>query len=127
MAKNSQRNSKNSGNGKVKTNGRWVGERLKRKEDPRLMRGISHYADDLRLGGQAAKRSAVQHTGAVPHEGAAPGQASWPGALGRLIGAPRALTNTSGAPIGPRIANQARSAAAVVFQSGNDRSRRPLP
>ena len=30
---------------------KWVGQRLKRKEDPRLVQGISHYADDLRLPG----------------------------------------------------------------------------
>lgn len=39
---------------KAKTNGHaepWVGQRFKRKEDPRLIQGISHYADDLRLPG----------------------------------------------------------------------------
>jgi carbon-monoxide dehydrogenase large subunit len=30
---------------------RWVGRRLKRKEDPRLIQGISHYTDDIRLPG----------------------------------------------------------------------------
>ncbi|HKD90856.1 MAG TPA: hypothetical protein VKB56_03105, partial [Terriglobales bacterium] len=30
---------------------KWVGQRFKRKEDPRLIQGISHYADDLRLPG----------------------------------------------------------------------------
>jgi carbon-monoxide dehydrogenase large subunit len=30
---------------------RWVGRALKRKEDPRLVRGISHYTDDIRLPG----------------------------------------------------------------------------
>ncbi len=29
----------------------WTGQRMKRKEDPRLIQGISHYADDLRLAG----------------------------------------------------------------------------
>ena len=29
----------------------WVGKKLKRKEDPRLIQGISHYTDDLKLGG----------------------------------------------------------------------------
>jgi len=29
----------------------WVGKRLKRKEDPRLIRGISHYTDDFKLAG----------------------------------------------------------------------------
>jgi carbon-monoxide dehydrogenase large subunit len=40
---------------KSKSNGqsgaRWVGQRFKRKEDPRLIQGISHYLDDLRLPG----------------------------------------------------------------------------
>src|SRR5579864_5832437 len=45
----------------------------------------------------------------------------------RLKGIPRAFTKSSGEVAGPRIANQARSAAAVVFQRGNARSRRPLP
>jgi carbon-monoxide dehydrogenase large subunit len=30
---------------------KWVGRRLPRKEDPRLIQGISHYTDDLRLSG----------------------------------------------------------------------------
>ncbi|HYX69971.1 MAG TPA: hypothetical protein VE825_12615, partial [Terriglobales bacterium] len=34
-----------------KTNGGWVGRRLVRKEDPRLIQGISHYTDDLKLPG----------------------------------------------------------------------------
>jgi len=39
-------------NGKAaKTNGQWVGQRFKRKEDPRLIQGTSHYTDDLRLPG----------------------------------------------------------------------------
>jgi carbon-monoxide dehydrogenase large subunit len=39
-------------NGKApKTNGHWVGQRFKRKEDPRLIQGTSHYTDDLRLPG----------------------------------------------------------------------------
>ena len=29
----------------------WVGKKLKRKEDPRLIQGISHYTDDLKLAG----------------------------------------------------------------------------
>src|SRR5713226_8566314 len=29
----------------------WVGKKLKRKEDPRLIQGISHYTDDLKLTG----------------------------------------------------------------------------
>ncbi|MGH9502750.1 MAG: xanthine dehydrogenase family protein molybdopterin-binding subunit [Terriglobales bacterium] len=41
---------------KAKTNGKtstahWVGKKLKRKEDPRLIRGISHYTDDFKLAG----------------------------------------------------------------------------
>ncbi len=36
-------------NGKTKGNGQWVGKRFKRKEDPRLVRGISHYTDDIKL------------------------------------------------------------------------------
>ena len=36
-------------NGKAKSNGQWVGKRFKRKEDPRLVRGISHYTDDIKL------------------------------------------------------------------------------
>ncbi|HSB74277.1 MAG TPA: xanthine dehydrogenase family protein molybdopterin-binding subunit [Terriglobales bacterium] len=36
-------------NGKAKSNGQWVGKRFKRKEDPRLVRGISHYTDDIQL------------------------------------------------------------------------------
>ena len=39
-------------NGKpAKANGNWVGQRFKRKEDPRLIQGLSHYTDDLRLPG----------------------------------------------------------------------------
>jgi aerobic carbon-monoxide dehydrogenase large subunit len=37
-------------NGKT-GNGTWVGKRMKRKEDPRMIRGISHYTDDLKLAG----------------------------------------------------------------------------
>src|SRR5437870_13466200 len=37
-------------NGKA-GNGAWVGKRMKRKEDPRMIRGISHYTDDLKLAG----------------------------------------------------------------------------
>lgn len=36
---------------KAKKNGRWVGRRYLRKEDPRLIQGISHYTDDLKLHG----------------------------------------------------------------------------
>ena len=38
-------------NGKSKANDNWVGQRFKRKEDPRLIQGLSHYTDDLRLPG----------------------------------------------------------------------------
>jgi carbon-monoxide dehydrogenase large subunit len=44
------------GKGKSSTNGKgngqpahWVGRKLKRKEDPRLIQGISHYTDDIKL------------------------------------------------------------------------------
>lgn len=39
---------------KAKANGKaahWVGKRLKRKEDPRLIQGISHYTDDFKMAG----------------------------------------------------------------------------
>ncbi len=36
---------------KAKGSARWVGRRYKRKEDPRLIQGISHYTDDLKLPG----------------------------------------------------------------------------
>src|ERR687887_1293196 len=36
---------------KSKVTSHWVGQRFKRKEDPRLIQGISHYVDDLRLPG----------------------------------------------------------------------------
>src|SRR5205809_8136513 len=32
-------------------NGAWLGKRMKRKEDPRMSRGISQYTDDLKLAG----------------------------------------------------------------------------
>src|SRR2546426_7520670 len=37
----------------ARTNGKahWFGQKLKRKEDPRLIQGISHYTDDLKLAG----------------------------------------------------------------------------
>ena len=34
---------------KVKSSTRWVGQRMKRKEDPRLIQGIGRYVDDLVL------------------------------------------------------------------------------
>ena len=47
MASNGKTNGKAKGNGHG--NGQWVGKRFKRKEDPRLVRGISHYTDDIQL------------------------------------------------------------------------------
>jgi carbon-monoxide dehydrogenase large subunit len=44
--------------------GNWVGKRLKRKEDPRLIQGISHYTDDFKLAGMvfcAFARSPYAH------------------------------------------------------------------
>ena len=49
MAANGKSNGK--GNGKHAASGNWVGKKLKRKEDPRLIQGISHYTDDLKLPG----------------------------------------------------------------------------
>src|SRR5437868_6535313 len=52
-------------NGKA-GNGAWVGKRMKRKEDPRMIRGISHYTDDLKLAGMvhcAFARSPHAHAG----------------------------------------------------------------
>src|SRR5947208_1322143 len=46
MAKNGKTNGT-----AAKGNGKWVGQKFKRKEDPRLIRGISHYTDDIRLPG----------------------------------------------------------------------------
>jgi len=34
------------------TKTRWVGQRMKRKEDPRLIQGLAHYVDDLAQPGQ---------------------------------------------------------------------------
>ncbi len=39
---------KTNGNGSAQA-AHWVGRKLKRKEDPRLIRGISHYTDDFKL------------------------------------------------------------------------------
>ncbi len=47
MPRNGKTHTKSNGKG----NGHWIGQRFKRKEDPRLVQGISHYADDLRLPG----------------------------------------------------------------------------
>src|SRR2546422_8728916 len=49
-------------NGKA-GNGDWVGKRMKRKEDPRMIRGISHYTDDLKLAGLAYCAFAVSPHG----------------------------------------------------------------
>src|ERR1700752_210510 len=43
---------------------RFIGKPLKRKEDPRLIQGISHYVDDLQLAGMhyaAFARSPYAH------------------------------------------------------------------
>ncbi|HYL16624.1 MAG TPA: molybdopterin cofactor-binding domain-containing protein [Terriglobales bacterium] len=45
MARNGKANSK----GNTKQAAVWVGKKLKRKEDPRLIQGTSHYTDDLKL------------------------------------------------------------------------------
>src|SRR6266700_5684122 len=45
----------------------------------------------------------------------------------RVKASPRALTNSSGTDTVPLTANQARSAAVVVFHNGRQRSLRPLP
>src|SRR5438477_5794456 len=49
MAAHGKSNGK--GNGKQAAAATWVGRKLKRKEDPRLIQGISHYTDDLKLPG----------------------------------------------------------------------------
>ncbi len=50
MATKSKSNGKSGTNGSNgQGNGRWVGQRFRRKEDPRLIQGISHYVGDLRL------------------------------------------------------------------------------
>ena len=41
------KNGKPNGDGKAA--GKWVGQKFKRIEDPRLVQGISHYTDDIRL------------------------------------------------------------------------------
>ena len=43
------RNDKTNGKGNAKHAAVWVGKNLKRKEDPRLIQGTSHYTDDLKL------------------------------------------------------------------------------
>jgi carbon-monoxide dehydrogenase large subunit len=43
------RSSKSNGKRNVKHTAVWVGKKLKRKEDPRLIQGTSHYTDDLKL------------------------------------------------------------------------------
>jgi len=42
-------NGKANGKRKAKLAAVWVGKKLKRKEDPRLIQGTSHYTDDLKL------------------------------------------------------------------------------
>ena len=34
----------------------YVGKRVKRTEDPRLIRGLAHYVDDIALPGTLARR-----------------------------------------------------------------------
>jgi aerobic carbon-monoxide dehydrogenase large subunit len=46
MARNGKAGKRKAGNGQA---AHWVGKRLKRKEDPRLIQGISHYTDDLKM------------------------------------------------------------------------------
>jgi aerobic carbon-monoxide dehydrogenase large subunit len=48
MAHNGK-NGAGSKNGSKSTSAAWVGQKLKRKEDPRLIKGISHYTDDFKL------------------------------------------------------------------------------
>lgn len=62
MAGNGRSNGK--GNGKHAAGSNWVGKKLKRKEDPRLIQGISHYTDDLKMPGMlhcAFVRSPMAH------------------------------------------------------------------
>src|SRR5437879_2702563 len=52
MAQNGKPTSKSNGKSNGTRNGDaapWVGRKLKRKEDPRLIQGISHYTDDIKL------------------------------------------------------------------------------
>ncbi|MFQ5696211.1 MAG: xanthine dehydrogenase family protein molybdopterin-binding subunit, partial [Terriglobia bacterium] len=52
----------------VKTKARWVGMRMKRKEDPRLIQGLGHYVDDLQPPGMlhaAVVRSPYAHARVV--------------------------------------------------------------
>jgi carbon-monoxide dehydrogenase large subunit len=76
---------------KLKTNANgkapWVGRRLKRKEDPRLIQGISHYTDDFKMAGMvycAFARSPHAHAamGAVRTEAAR----ALPGVIGVYTG-----------------------------------------
>ena len=52
MTRNGKSNGASRNGGKAnggKGNGdvRWFGQKLKRKEDPRLIKGLSHYTDDF--------------------------------------------------------------------------------
>jgi len=50
MAHNGRNGSSTAKNGNTKNGAAiWVGKKLKRKEDPRLVKGISHYTDDFKL------------------------------------------------------------------------------
>src|SRR5437660_11892253 len=51
MTRNGKSNGASRNGGKGNGDVRWFGQKLKRKEDPRLIKGISHYTDDLKLAG----------------------------------------------------------------------------
>jgi len=51
MTRNGKSNGASRNGGKGNGDVRWFGQKLKRKEDPRLIQGISHYTDDLKLAG----------------------------------------------------------------------------
>jgi carbon-monoxide dehydrogenase large subunit len=48
-SRSKKRSGANPGSAAAAAKGLWVGQRMKRKEDPRLIQGISHYVGDLRL------------------------------------------------------------------------------
>jgi len=51
MTRNGKSNGASSNGGKGNSDVRWFGQKLKRKEDPRLIKGISHYTDDFKPAG----------------------------------------------------------------------------
>lgn len=51
MAARKRKKAKVGNRRKPKGNSRWIGTPLKRKEDPRLIQGRSHYVDDIKLPG----------------------------------------------------------------------------